>query len=146
MLTSSPPKKDARIAAATALAVDGSNDLRFISELGRSLLFTVHPKKVAARVAEAIRNGVDANTCVFVAELENIGLISAAFSQESELDSGFLHRSRFEKWLALLPPQIAYSESFDSEFLIDNSGHRLEYISPLHINGEIKGAIVTSFA
>ena len=51
-----------------------------LSELGRSLLFTVHPKKVAERVAEAIQNVVEAEVCMFVAELENIGLISCAYN------------------------------------------------------------------
>ena len=34
-----------------------TNELKFIADLGRSLLFTVHPKKVASRVAEALRLG-----------------------------------------------------------------------------------------
>ncbi len=34
---------------------DSSRELKFITELGRGLLVTVHPKKVALRVAEAIR-------------------------------------------------------------------------------------------
>ena len=146
MLTSSPPKKDARPISTIGRTDDNSNDLKFISELGRSLLFTVHPKKVAARVAEAIQNVVDAEICVFVAELENIGLISCAFKADGEMNSGFLHRSRFDKWLDFMPPQIAHSELAESEFLIDSDGHRFEYISPLHINGEIKGAIITGFS
>lgn len=146
MLTSSPPKKDASSAAATARAADGSNDLRFISELGRSLLFTVHPKKAAARVAEAIRERVDARTCVFVAELGNIGLISCAYGAEGEMEPGFLHRAKFEGWLSFMPPQIAYTESDESEFLVNDTGHAVEHVSPVHINGAIKGAVITSFA
>ncbi len=97
---------------------------------------------MAARVAEAIQTAVDAEACVFVAELENIGLISCAFNADGEMDSGFLNRSRFDKWLAFMPPQIAYSEQTTSEFLIDDSGHASEYISPLHLNSEIRGAII----
>ena len=125
---------------------DSSNDLKFISELGRSLLFTVHPKKVASRVAEAIKQGVDADICVFVVELKNIGLISCANSRNGETGGNFLLRSKFEKWLAFMPPQIGYSEEADSEFLIGKYDHAFEYVSPLHINGEIKGAIVTGFS
>ena len=145
MLTSLPAKKDASAAAATALAADGPNDLRFISDLGRSLLFTVHPKKVAARVAEAIRNAVGAQTCVFVAELESIGLISCAFGNKGEISSDFFNRAAFEKWLTFMPPQVAYSEQEKAEFLIAAAGHTIEYVSPLHINGEIKGAIILGF-
>ena len=89
MLTSSPPKKDAGHIPVIAPADDNLAELRFIAELGRSLLFTVHPKKVASRVAEAIRNGIDARACVFVAEIENIGLVSCGYSENGELEDSF---------------------------------------------------------
>ena len=57
-------------------SMEPTTELKFISELGRSLLFMVHPKKVALRVASAVRDGVNANVCAFVAELENIGVVS----------------------------------------------------------------------
>lgn len=145
MLSSSPPKKDASSVAAIPRTDDGSSDLRFISELGRSLLFTVHPKKVAERVAESIRECVEARMCAFVAELENIGLISCAFDVRGPHEGGFLDRSRFERWLRFMPPQIAYAERDTNEFLIADSDHTVEYISPIHINGDIRGALLTSF-
>jgi two-component system NtrC family sensor kinase len=145
MLTSPPPGKDVTSLSTTGRPDDNSSDLRFISDLGRSLLFTVHPKKVATRVAEAIRGAVGAQTCVFVAELESIGLISCAFGTKGEITSEFFNRAAFEKWLAFMPPQIAYSEEEKDEFLIATSGHSIEYVSPLHINGEIKGAIILGF-
>lgn len=123
-----------------------SQELRFISDLGRSLLFTVHPKKVASRVAHAIQRAVRAEVCAFVAELENIGMVTCAFDRKGEVDPRAFPRSRFEKWLELLPPQIGYREENENEFLIDGHKHKIEYISPLHINGEMKGAIVTGFA
>ncbi|MFN0279214.1 MAG: two-component system sensor histidine kinase NtrB [Pyrinomonadaceae bacterium] len=141
MLTSSPPKKDARPISTIGQTADNSSDLKFISELGRSLLVTVHPKKVAERVAEAVQNVLGAEVCAFVAELENIGLISCAFNSGGEITSDFLDRTRFEKWLSFMPPQIAYSESARDEFLV-SSNHNFEYISPLLNNGEIRGAIV----
>ena len=144
MLTSSPPKKDARPIPATGHADDNLNALKFISELGRSLLFTVHPKKVASRVAEAVRSAVDADVCAFVTELENIGLISCAFNENGEMDAGFLRRERLDKWMAFMPPHIAYSEQADNEFLLEGD-HKLEYVSPVHCNGEIRGAVIATF-
>lgn len=145
MLTSSPPKRDASNAPVAAPADDNSNELKFISELGRSLLFTVHPKKVASRVAEAILNGVDAATCVFVAELDSIGLITCEMGRDGEIEDGLLRREKFEKWLSFMPPQIGYSEADASEFMMAGSEHGCEYISPLHINGNIRGAIIVGF-
>ncbi len=144
MLTSSPPKKDVRNTLAIGHADAGFNELKFISELGRSLLFTVHPKKVASRVADAILHGVDARQCVFVAELDSIGLITCEMGRDGEIEDGCLRRDKFEKWLAFMPPQIGYSEKLKSEFLLTGD-HACEYVSPLHINGEIKGAIIVGF-
>ncbi|MGB2750981.1 MAG: ATP-binding protein [Pyrinomonadaceae bacterium] len=145
MLTSSPPKKQAGPISPIAEHDGRTNDLRFISELGRSLLFTVHPKRVASRVADAIYNGVDAKVCVFVAELASIGLITCAFGPDGVIGEGSLDRTAFDKWLAFMPPQIGYSEESADEFLIKDVDHGHEYISPLHINGKIKGAIITGF-
>jgi len=123
-----------------------STELKFVADLGRSLLFAVHPKKVASRVAEAVRLGSRGEVCSFVAELKNIGLVSCGFGVNGELESSVLNRTRFERWLDFLPPQIGYGIENSDEFLLRDAGHGFEYISPLHINGEIKGAIITGFA
>lgn len=144
MQTSTSQNRNARSLSAAAPAEDIVNELKFISELGRSLLFTVHPKKAASRVAGALQQRVDAAVCVFVAELENIGLISCAFDRNGETDAGVLKRAKFEKWLKFMPPQVGHCEVDPNEFLIGGE-HLCEYISPLHINGEIRGAIITGF-
>ncbi|HYJ91359.1 MAG TPA: ATP-binding protein [Pyrinomonadaceae bacterium] len=122
-----------------------SAELKFIADLGRSLLVTVHPKKVASRVADTVRIGSRAAICAFVAELRNIGLVSCAFDASGELEATFLIRKQFERWLDFLPPQIGYGIEDENEFLLSGTEHGFEYISPLHINGEIKGAIITGF-
>lgn len=126
--------------------VDPSSELRFVSDLGRSLLFTVHPKKVATRVASAIQNSVEADVCAFVVELENIGIVSCAFDKKGEVDPRSFSKSRFEKWLEFMPPQVGYRQEDEQAFLLTGGNHKLEYVSPIHRNGEIKGAIVTGFA
>ena len=143
MPTSSPQLKDASPLSAPT-HVEDMGPLKFISELGRSLLFTVHPKKAAACVTESVRQGVDARLCVFVAELESIGLISSAFGGDGEIEDAVLRRGRFEKWLHFMPPQIGYTEREPDEFLAGGD-HTVEYVSPLHIDGEIKGALVVCF-
>ena len=61
-------------------------------------------------------------------------------------DHALLDRGRFEKWLDLLPPQVGHTDEEKKNFLLLGNLHELEYISPLHINGEIKGAIIVGFA
>ncbi|MEO7674282.1 MAG: ATP-binding protein [Pyrinomonadaceae bacterium] len=142
----SAAKKQSRILPSFTDGVDSSQELRFISDLGRSLLFTVHPKKVASRVASAIQKRVEAEVCAFVVELENIGIVSCSFDDKGEIDPRSFSKSRLESWLELLPPQIGYKQDNEESFLLTGGSHKLEYVAPLHINGEIKGAIVVGFA
>ncbi len=125
---------------------DSSRELKFITELGRSLLFTVHPKKVASRVAEAIGLETDALICAVVVELEHIGLVSSAFmSGTLETNQDFLNKNRLNKWLEFLPPQVSVWQADAQEFLLKSNTHGSEYVSPLHINGEVKGALIVGF-
>src|SRR3954452_1911856 len=126
MQTSPPPGKDLHAPSVAGRPDKNILDIRFISDLGRSLLFTVHPKKVAVRVAEALRERTHAVTCVFVAELESIGLISCGIGPSGVIRSDYLHRSQLEKWLTFMPPQAAYAEHDSSQFLISEAGHSVE--------------------
>ncbi|HEX6125430.1 MAG TPA: ATP-binding protein [Pyrinomonadaceae bacterium] len=146
MSVPSVEKKQARVSSQLGTTADASAELRFISDLGRSLLFTVHPKKVASRVASAVQQAMNAEVCGFIAELENIGVVSCAFDARGELDSNFLERSRFEQWLEFMPPQVGHSQELTDEFLISGASHRLEYVSPVHINGHIRGALIVAFS
>jgi two-component system, NtrC family, sensor kinase len=122
-----------------------ARELSFITELGRSLLSAVHPRKVAARVAESLRRETGAEICAVIAEHEQIGLLTCAFDAADRETADFLDKSRFEKWLRFLPPQISYLCENGEEFLLDFETRQIEYVSPLHINGEVKGAIITGF-
>ncbi len=134
----------------SAASLESSREMKFIAELGRSLLFTVHPKKVALRVSEAVRAETGANLCALVVELEQIGLISCAFTTEGETKTNFLQKARFQKWLEFMPPQISTYKENGEELLLraatDAAPHAFEYLSPLHINGEVKGALIVGFA
>ena len=137
-------KSDAQSFVSNGKNSNSSRELKFITELGRSLLFTVHPKKVVSRVAEAIQNELNAEICEVIAELEQIGLVSSGFTPEKTL-TNFLHKAKFKKWLEFLPPQISFLNETEKDFLVRGKTHALEYVSPLHINGEVKGALIVGF-
>ena len=146
MLIPNQTKKVTDSFTAMRKETDASADLKFITELGRSLLVTVHPKKVAARVAEAICLETRAKSCAVVVELEQIGLVSCIFASEnSECSQNFLHKRKFKKWLEFMPPQISVWTENDAEFFLKDKDHEFEYVSPLHINGEVKGAVIVGF-
>ncbi|KXK01443.1 MAG: multi-sensor signal transduction histidine kinase [Acidobacteria bacterium OLB17] len=139
MLAAQRPKRSSKPSNPT-LSAEDAGDLRFIADLGRSLLLTVHPKKVADRVVEAICEGTGATACVFAAELPSIGLIAS-----SSAPSVHLERRRFESWMSLLPPQVGYVERRSAEFMLSGTDAAVEYVSPLRIEGDIHGAIIASF-
>ncbi len=147
MLSPKQTKSQLEIYSPLNKNTETAGELKFITELGRSLLFTVHPKKVALRVAEAVGNVTDADICAVVVELEQIGLVNCAFSAEvDEFRQDFLNKRRFKQWLNFLPPQISFWSENKKELLLRSETHKFEYISPLHINGEVKGAIIAGFA
>ena len=123
-----------------------SSELKFITELGRSLLFTVHPKKVASRVAQAVRNRVGSVACVFVVELKQIGLVFSAVDASGEENTKLLQRTKFSEWLRVLPPQISVWTQEKQDFLLKDINHQFEYVAPLHINEKVCGAIIVGFS
>ncbi len=125
---------------------ESSSDLNFITELGRKLLLMVHPKKVAKCVAEAIQREVKAEACAFVFEFESIGLVISAFDAKGEETINLVKKRHFKKWLSLLPPQISDWVENKNEFLLNHQTHEFEYVSPLHINGKVRGAVIVGFA
>jgi two-component system, NtrC family, sensor kinase len=146
MLSPKPINKASKSFSLTTREPDASSELKFITELGRSLLVTVHPKKVASRVAEAICRETRAETAVVVVELEQIGLVSGTFAfEKADARQDSLHRKRFEKWLQILPPQVSIWTENNKEFLLRDAAHGAEYVSPLHINGDVKGAVIVGF-
>jgi two-component system NtrC family sensor kinase len=125
---------------------NSSPELKFIAELGRSLLFTAHPKKVALRVAEAIQMEIGAPVSAVVVELKQIGIVSSVVAGESiEAQTNVLQKCRFDKWLEFLPSQISFLKESKEEFFLEGNFHNFEYISPVHIDGEVKGATIVGF-
>jgi two-component system NtrC family sensor kinase len=146
MLSPKQIKSGAELFSPALKSSESHRELKFVTELGRSLLFAVHPKKVATRVAEALRDETNAEICAVVVELGQIGLISSAFGENSKIpETDFLDKVRFKKWLEFMPAQISVWTENHSEFLLRKEGLAFEYISPLHISGEVKGGVIVGF-
>ena len=145
MLAPMQVKRDAGEFSSAGESLDSMRQLKFITELGRSLLFTVHPKKVVSSVARAIQAELDAQICAVVCELEHFGLVSCAFADGAKAKVNFLHKDKFKRRIEFLPPQVAYAEESEKEFLLKGKSHAVEYVSPLHINGEVKGVLTVGF-
>lgn len=145
MLAAKQSRREKQALSLHRKQADPSNELKFITELGRSLLFTVHPRKVALRVAENIQREIQAEICAVIVELDHIGLVTCAIRKESgEVNAGGVEKNRFKEWLRFLPPQISVWTENENHFFLAGT-HNYEYVSPLHINGEVKGALIAGF-
>lgn len=122
------------------------SELKFVTELGRSLLQTVHPKKVAECVATAVQRQTRAVACAFIVELGQVGLILCAFDADGDDVSQYVNKRRFRKRLGILPPQISAWSEDRSEFLLDRKEHNFEYLSPIHTDGKVTGVLVAAFS
>ena len=124
---------------------NSAENLRFISELGRSLQFTVHPMKVANQIALKVRDGIGPELCAVAVELEHIGFVCCALGPTGDKAPEIFQKERFREWLQLLPSQVSFPVSSSDEFFFAGPKHSFEFVSPLHIDGEVKGAIVTGY-
>ncbi len=62
-----------------------------------------------------------------------------------EIYSEHFHKEKFKKWVDILPPQISFLTDSPDEFFFIKKDHGLEYIAPLHIESEVKGAVIVGF-
>lgn len=125
---------------------DRPKGLSLISELGRGLLSAVHPKKIASKAAESIVANLEADICMVAVVLDHIGMVCVAVDPNGQTSTENLDRTKFKKWIGLLPSRNSFALTDSSKFFIEKCDHASEYIAPLHINGEVKGAIITGFA
>jgi two-component system NtrC family sensor kinase len=145
MLSRNETKQGVEVFFPKGKVADSSSELKFITDLGRSLLFTVHPKKIASRVADAIRIGTGAKLCAVAVELKHIGLICSVFDENGEQDSKDFEKHKFKRWVEILPSQVSFETKTRKQFFFRESKHKIEYISPIHIEGEVRGAIIVAF-
>ncbi|MEZ5346298.1 MAG: ATP-binding protein [Pyrinomonadaceae bacterium] len=124
---------------------DSTSKLKFISDLGRGLLSTVHPTKVASQIAEKVREGADAEMCGVFVKLEKIGLVFSAYDSNGIKNSKVFNRDRINDWLSFLPPQVSFSNDHDEKLFLKGDDHTYEFVSPIQIDGEIKGGIIAAF-
>ena len=146
MLASKRVKSEAERSSFNRNTKNSSLEIKFIAELGRSLLFTVHPKKVALRVAEAIRTETAATVCAVIVELKHIGIVSSVLANESsKSEPELFEKRRLDKWLEFLPSQVSFLIENKNDFFLKSDFHNYEYVSPVHIDGEVKGATIVGF-
>ena len=124
---------------------NGTPSLTFMSELGRSLLAAVHPKKLAMITASKISEAFSVEACCVAIELEQFGLVCAAYDKENEVQSDIFNTEKFREWLSFLPSQVSFETANRKKFFFSDQGN-YEYVVPLQIDGEVLGSVILSFS
>jgi len=145
MITQERNQKHSELSPKNVNGYDSTYELKFIADLGRSLHFTVHPMKVAKRVAQAIQEGIGADFCAVVVKLKNIGLIYSVSEVDGVAVPESFRKEKFKEWLDILPSQVSFESEEKEEFFFEGKEHEFEYLSPIHIEGDVKGAIIVGF-
>ena len=136
-------------AAQREWALIGSNrELRFLADLGRSLLHTLEPEQLLRRVAGATYEGTSAALCAAVIGTGNQGEVACVFDREGSAEgSELLRLGRLHQWLgsassASVVPTVLTDQK---EFLLHDEIHCVEYASPLKFGGRTNGALIVAF-
>lgn len=140
MLSSKPSKIDSVGSSSGSFA-----ELKFIANLARELASLVHPKKIAKKVTLNLRKATEAEICALALESNKCGTVSSAFTSENKKLENFLNKSRFKKWLQILPSRFPFHLDDKEQFFLNFGGHALEYVSPILIKDEVKGAVILGF-
>jgi two-component system, NtrC family, sensor kinase len=124
--------------------VDQFAELKFIADLGKTLLNVKHPQDVTKCVAESLEEAVRDSFCAVFVNLENYGLLQFGVDLTFANKSNLLKQDQIYRWLEFFPSDVSVRQSDTAEFFISGS-HNVEYVSPLLVNGEVKGAVVAAF-
>lgn len=87
--------------------------------------------------------GVD--LCAVAVELEHYGLVFATCDANGAVDSPAIRREKLRKWIGVLPSHVHFVKEDSAEFFFDKKGHDREYVAPIHIDGEVKGAVILGY-
>ncbi len=135
-------------AAQRAWELIGSNrELRFLADLGRGLLRTLEPDQLVRRVAGATYEGTSAAVCAAVVNPGNKNEAVCVFDREGCAEGGaLLYTDRLQNWLTNASSSDASRLINDqSEFLLRDDAHSVEYAVPLRFSGRLQGALVVAF-
>jgi two-component system, NtrC family, sensor kinase len=126
------------------------NELRSICEFGRALNGVFSAYSIANIAALEVQKIIALENCaVFLYTNEN-GLIGTAFNNLGETITESINTTNIKNWLAIQPSGISFWQKESEDLFLTTSAKTekteyTEYIAPLLINEEVRGAIVCGF-
>ena len=118
----------------------------FLADLGKSLLVTLEPEQVINLVAAAIYEASDAVLSAVAADVSGSAPTVAAFNREGAAEgANEIYGERLRRWLRDEAGGGARLLMDQSEFLLCDELHQVEYVSPMMVGDRTKGVIVVGF-
>jgi two-component system, NtrC family, sensor kinase len=128
-------------------ALIGSNrELRFLSDIGRGLLRALEPEQLVRRVAGATYEAIDASLCAAYVVTGRDKDALCVFDREGAADDpSLLDGTRLQQWLRSSDSANSLLITEKESFLLRDTIHTAEYVSPFRFAGRTKGALVVAF-
>ncbi len=139
-----PQESNAGYSANVSSQIEVTNKrVKFLANIGRGLLETVDPSKVAQLIGENVIKEFVAQRCTVVFELNGVGVICHEFDETGEVEKLGFRRNRFSNWLKGIPPKVSFTQ--EGSLFFESDKQVFESIVPIQVDGEICGAIVLGF-
>jgi two-component system NtrC family sensor kinase len=141
-------RADSRLASAQRewILKDTNRELRFLADLGRSLLRAIDSDHLVKRVAGATFEATRAAACAAYLRLENGNLSCCVFDREgSAQDFSALQSGQLEEWLQATSAAVPSVIKQKKHFLLRDNHHVIEYACPLRVASRTKGVLVVAF-
>ena len=128
-------------------ALIGSNrELRFLSDIGRGLLRALEPEQLVRRVAGATYEAIDASLCAAYVVTGRDKDALCVFDREGTADDpSLLDSPRLQQWLRSSDSANSLLITEKESFLLRDTIHTTEYVSPFRFAGRSKGALIVAF-
>jgi len=128
-------------------ALIGSNrELRFLSDIGRGLLRALEPEQLVRRVAGATYEAIEASLCAAYVTTGRDTDALCVFDREGAADdASLLDNTRLQQWLRSSDSANSLLLTEKESFLLRDTIHTAEYVSPVRFAGRSKGALIVAF-
>jgi two-component system, NtrC family, sensor kinase len=135
-----------RAAQRESLLTGSNRELRFLADLGRGLLRALDPDQLVRRVAGATYEGTGADLCGAYISLNDRFQSACVFDRDgSAEDVSLVRLDGLIEWMSSDASNVPMTIDHADKFLLRDTAHKVEYVTPVRFAGQTKGAVIVAF-
>jgi two-component system, NtrC family, sensor kinase len=135
-----------RAAQRESLLTGSNRELRFLADLGHGLLRSLDPDQLVRRVAGATYEGTGADLCGAYICLNDRFQSGCVFDRDgSAEDVSLVRLERLIEWMSSDAANVPMTIDQPEKFLLRDTAHKVEYVTPVRFAGQTKGAVIVAF-